>query len=328
MNNVESLAEELAWTIRSRDLDVIMGVYTALLQLRFLVRDYSIDLTEETLKSIISPSVFSRVFRENAGRVYIESMKILSDFFAKHRELTDSELRLKFIETLEVKLHDILYTTFPLYVRIDEVPETWRKLIIKIAENVYKRLYTVHDQTQAGTVAIWEGDLLRDLPSIYDLRLVEKYLLLSNIALLGYNVYLVFPIYAVSQYTLSLAETEALKSVRSLTLISRPEQILDKLLSLLKVIAPSAKIQARSNKKIDIRLGKTTSRVSLRLYLDYDNLEESRNSEGIVIAFTRSLEECPSTENIICIDTKQGLDKALLKLIAFIKKLHEELLKL
>ena len=322
--NINMLVEELLRVVRREPVDTLVGVYTALLQIRFLVRDYDIDLREEDLRSIIMPSVYSRIFQERAGSVYSESLKILSEFFTKHRELANSRVRLFFIESFEVKLRDVLYPCLPLYIRVNEVPEPWRKIVLKMAENVSKRLYPAHDQTQAGTMAIWEGDIMRETPSIYDLRIVERYLLSSNIALFGYNVYLVFPTYTISKYALSIA------GLATPELTERPEkldetQLMPRIMKALQSIV-RGHVQVEED-AISVIIGRDQSRVRVVVCLP-ENLNRYRASGSLVMVITRSKSECPSEYNTICISTEEGFEKAIFKTLLFIKNLEDSILQL
>jgi len=323
----EVLAEELAQHVKSRGVDTIVGVYLALLHLRFLVKDYNTDLDRESLESLILPSVFSRVFRDSAGKVYKESLDILADFFGKHSELSDASLRSRFIEYFEVKLGDVLYVALPLYVRIEEVPEAWKDVLLRIVENVHRRLYPVQDQTQAGTVAVWEGDIARDLSSLYDLRLVEKYLLVSNIALLGYNVYLVFPVYTTSKYALSLLKSGKIAKAKELIHeIPDLASAVSRLGQILKMLIPEAKITLEDN-IIRIDMVRETSHIRFKI-CSIDTMKQRLERDSITIILARSKTDCITDSNTLCVSTEDGVEKALLKIVAFIKNVYNELSRL
>ncbi|NPA99844.1 MAG: hypothetical protein GXO10_00550 [Crenarchaeota archaeon] len=223
----------------------IYGLYLALLQIRFIALAYDIESNiESELESMLMKQVFYRHFEESTGKILEKVYDILIRIFIENPRLRKHEHRNIFIETFEQEFLDTIRDVGISCLRPWLIPDPWKEIIVTVLDKVRRREYVISDQTLSGSVSIWEGELIKDVHTIQNLTLLEKYMLISNICTFGYNVYLVLPFYIQDETTIEMIklsrENMILKPIRREELLSKLEKIIHK-------IQPQAKTEIQDN---------------------------------------------------------------------------------
>ncbi len=248
----------------------IFGLYLALLQIRFIALAYDIEgNVESELESMLMKQVFYRHFEESTGRILEKVYDTLIRIFIENPKLRKHEHRNIFIETFEQEYLDTI-RDFGLHcIRPWLIPDPWKDIIITVLDRVRKREYVISDQTLSGSVSIWEGELVKDVYTIQNLTLLEKYMLISNICAFGYNVYLVLPFYIQDETTINLIKISKDRTV--IEPVKRCE-ILEKLEKIVHRIQPQAKIELKDN-SMRIQLRDNLRNISITV-IDTSDVEE------------------------------------------------------
>ncbi len=317
MDPLKVLQEE----VRQVNANYRVGLYATLLQLRFIVPSYGIATPERDLEYILMKQVYYRLFGDDAGNVYNWCLEKIVELFKKFPALQDPEHRNRLIEQYEVSEREFLLKTMPTYLKIDEIPAPWRSMILTMLDKIKRREYVIHDQTAAGSVAIWEGEFMKDVINVQNLRLLEKYMLISNIALFGYDVYLTFSAYVLSDFARKYLETQNLIDLYAVEL--HKESIIDAIHEILCKISRDATVEKYDK---SILIHKTLPHGTLRVrIMENPQVEEVKKCRDFVIVLTDVDKErhFKNIENVLVFNKEGDINRIATAVIAYVKKLLE-----
>ncbi|GEM_PF-5844537 len=317
MEPLQRLQEE----VQTASMHYRVGMYVSLLQLRFIVPSYGIAVPERDLEYILMKQVYYRLFQDSAGEIYEWCLEKLIQLLRTYPALLDPEHRNRLIEMYEIEERKYLTTAIPLYFKLEEVPAPWRNMILTTLDKIRRREYVVHDQTAAGSVAIWEGEFMKDVMNVQNLRLLEKYLLMSNIALFGYDVYLTFSAFALSDLARRYLETHNLMELYGIETTS--ENIVDVLYDASCKMIKNVKVR-RENGAVVLERELPHGKLRLRIVKDPD-IDYLKNCRDIVITISspenvRKLRELP---NVLAIEDTLAKDKLVTLALSYVKKILE-----
>ncbi len=326
----KSIVEELKGIDMTQE--EIMGLYLALLQIRFIALTYDFtENIEDELDSIIMKQVFYRHFEENAGKILEKTYEKLIEIFTKHPELKKANIRNRFIEIYEEEFSEEIRRIYLKFLKPWLMPDPWRRITKNILEKISRREYTLHDQTFMGTVSIWEGELINDVHTVQNLSLLEKYLLISNLCTFGYNVYLVFPFYIQEsniKKILDIPQLElALENLRSSSeLIEGIRSVVSKLFTNIEVVQHDKGIlrilHTVHNGKISISIA------DLKYFKDIDEIFRKIPNYDIAILVAENRDDVKKMENMyrygryntFTIDMSTSLESGTLELLQILSK--------
>ncbi|NPA71092.1 MAG: hypothetical protein GXO26_09825 [Crenarchaeota archaeon] len=306
----------------------LYGLYLALLQIRFIALTYDIESSniESELDSMLMKQVFYRHFEESTGKILERVYDILIRIFIENPRLRKHEYRNIFIETFEQEFLDLIRDVGLHCIRPWLVPDPWKDIIVTVLDRVRKREYVISDQTLSGSVSIWEGELVKDVHTIQNLTLLEKYMLISNICTFGYNVYLVLPFYIQDETTINLIK---LSKDRTIVEPVKRGEILEKLEKIIYKIQPQAKVELKDN-SMRIQLKDNLRNVSITI-VDTSNIEDVKKimdkyNRDILIILYEDNENIPklleTMNNIFIVRvSEQDARTSLLKTLDLISRL-------
>ncbi len=293
----------------------------SLLQLRFIVPSYGIAVPERDLEYILMKQVYYRLFQDAAGEVYEWCLRKLTQLLRTYPVLLDPEHRNRLIEMYEVEEKQYLTTAIPLYFKLEEVPAPWRNMILTTLDRIRRREYVIHDQTAAGSVAIWEGEFMKDVMNVQNLRLLEKYLLMSNIAVFGYDVYLAFSAFALSDLARRYLETHNLIDLYGVKI--HDEDIIDVLYDASCRMIKNVEVRKEDN-AIVLERDLPHGRLRLKIVKD-PSIDDLKRCRDIVITISspesaKKLREMP---NVLAIEDTLSKDKLVTLVLSYVKRILE-----
>ncbi|NPA23244.1 MAG: hypothetical protein GXO23_02990 [Crenarchaeota archaeon] len=260
----------------------LFALYLALLQLRFIALAYDMrDNVETELESILMKQVFYRHLEESTGKVLDKIYDILIKIFTENPRLRNHEHRNIFIEAFEQEFLDTIRDVGLSCIRPWLIPEPWKDFIRTVLERVRKREYVISDQTLSGSVSIWEGELVKDVQTMQNLTLLEKYMLISNICAFGYNVYLVLPFYVQDKAALDII---SLSREHALARPIKREELLLEIEKALRKIQPLATTELRDD-TLRVRMRDDTRNISITVI----DISRAGNIEDIVRKHMRDI---------------------------------------
>ncbi len=320
------LEKKIAQRIREELSNIeLVGLYIALMQIRFIALTYEFgNNIEDEIDSIIMKQVFYRHFEESTGKLLEKIYEVLIDIFNRNPELKKPNIRNRFIEIYEEEISGIIRRIYLKFVKPWLVPEPWRYTIKNVLDKVSRREYTLNDQTMVGTVSIWEGELISDVHTLQNLSLLEKYLLIGNICMFGYNVYLVFPFYVQEHNFRTMLELPQLRLIVEST---KNRELIDSIEDALRVLYPSIKVEYPCRGMLRILKDMYNGMLALSIVdiEQFNNIDEAvnripQNDIAIILNRNRKKLNIRNRYNTFIVDVADRKEEGLLKLLEVVSK--------
>jgi hypothetical protein len=197
--------EKLLWMKDLLDKDSrIMGVYLALLCLRFLKRDDDYTDAIPSGKDFINRAYYSwdryyiQYFGKNEIEEAIEAGEAFIDRLFEHERVLNSASRNLILDLIERDFYYEFSSAFKKYLKLDLIIPEFRQIIQNLLQDVIAGSYKIIDETLSGSrlVEMTEDDLKK-----YGIRKIGQLILGSGFAI-GYANYYIFPAPSLSEDTI------------------------------------------------------------------------------------------------------------------------------